>query len=123
MNCLDEYFAKKQEIFDYFGYVEDWVVIPLTDRRNFFWQLDQNEDGTGEVNYHEDEEIAREQDGNHYCDDIYTQRFLPKWVYRGADYTMICVDTHTDGNRFLAIFCNAKELNNHATQERVKPCK
>ena len=48
-------------------------------------------------------------DGNYYEDEIYTQRFLPKWVYRGEDYTMVCVDTHTDGNQFLRIFDNLKE--------------
>jgi len=45
-----------------------------------------------------------------YRNDIYTQRFLSKWVYRGEDYTMICVDTHTDGNKFLQIFNNKKEI-------------
>lgn len=45
-----------------------------------------------------------------YSNEIYTQRFLPKWVYRGKDYTMICVDTHTDGNKFLQIFDNSKEI-------------
>ena len=39
--------------------------------------------------------------GDYYCNSIYTQRFLSKWVYRGGDLTMISVDTHTDGNKFL----------------------
>ena len=40
------------------------------------------------------------ENGDTYSDEIYTQRFLPKWVYRGKDYTMILIDIHTDGNRF-----------------------
>lgn len=45
-----------------------------------------------------------------YSDEIYTQCFLPKWIYRGKDYTMILIDIHTDGNRFLAIYDNKKEI-------------
>lgn len=47
---------------------------------------------------------------NIYECQIYTQRFLPKWVYRADELTMICVDTQTDGNKFLMIFDNAKEV-------------
>ena len=31
MELLDRYFALQAEIFAYFGYVEDWRVIPLDD--------------------------------------------------------------------------------------------
>jgi hypothetical protein len=47
--------------------------------------------------------------GDYYQNDIYTNRFLPKWVYRGPEYTMIVVDTHTDGNQLLQVFANDKE--------------
>lgn len=46
--------------------------------------------------------------GNFYIEQICT-RNLSKWVYRGEMYTMIVVDTQTDGNKFLRIFDNAKE--------------
>ena len=42
--------------------------------------------------------------------DIYTQRFYDKWVWRGKDYTMIFCDTHTDGNKFFGIYDNKKEV-------------
>lgn len=29
MKQLDEYFKLQKEIYDYFGYKEDWVVIPI----------------------------------------------------------------------------------------------
>ena len=100
MTQLDAYFALQKEIYDYFGYVEDWVVIPLDDRRDMIWKL---VDGNS-VHYWEKGEETD------LCEDIiYTQCHLPKWVYRGKDYTMICVDTHTDGNKFLQIFSNDKE--------------
>ena len=57
-------------------------------------------------------EFAKEENNlfdDGYSDEIYTQQSLKKWVYRADDYTMVCVDTHTDGNQFLRIFDNAKE--------------
>ena len=79
------------------------------------WRLDQDDDGSGTVTYAmaiEDmpESQYDETKKNYYEDQIYTQRFLPKWVYRAEDYTMISVDTQCDGNKFLAIFDNTKEL-------------
>lgn len=43
-----------------------------------------------------------------YSGTIYTQRFLPKWVYRGPNHTMVSVDTHTDGNLVLMILITTK---------------
>jgi hypothetical protein len=65
----------------------------------------------GEVKFAETIEALDDWEaGEYYSNEIYTQRFLPKWVYRTDDYTMICVDTHVDGNKFLQIFDNAKEV-------------
>jgi hypothetical protein len=55
--------------------------------------------------------------GNHYGNEIYHQRFYSKWIHRGEAYTMIMVDTHTDGNKFLAIYDNAKELIDHPNRD------
>lgn len=111
MKLLNEYFKLQKEIFDYFGYTEDWKVIPLDDATEYFWQLQQDEDGGGYVNFSETIEKLKDiYAGEYYQHEIYTQRFLPKWVYRGEDYTMICVDTHVDGNKFLQVFDNTKEI-------------
>lgn len=102
---IDNYFALQDKIFEYFGYKEGWTVIPLNDCRQYFWFL------TGEGP--EDRVIFTEKNLFNiidiYSNEIYTQRFLKKWVYRTKRYTMICVDTHTDGNKFLQIFDNKKE--------------
>lgn len=108
MEQLDKFNGIKQEIFDYFGYVEDWVTIPIDDAREYYWTLHENKYGGGRVTFSETEE--EHNDDPFYENDIYTQRFLKKWVYRGKDFTMICVDTHTDGNKFLQIFDNNKEM-------------
>lgn len=109
MKLLDEYFELQKKVHEYFGYVEDWRVIPLDDSTDYFWTLDGEEHG-GEVLFADS--IAKLEDrgaGDYYSNSIYTQRHLPKWVYRGEGYTMICVDTHTDGNNFLQVFDNSKQ--------------
>lgn len=107
MKLLDKYNKVRQELFDYFGYKEDWRVIPIDDARHYYWRLQG--DGPGKVCFADTEDALLNEEGNYYENEIYTQRFLDKWVYRGKDYTMVVVDTHTDGNKFLQIFSNAKE--------------
>ena len=104
---IDNLFNTQQAVHDYFGYVEDWVVIPLDDAREYYWFVDEE---SGFVRFAEAKETLEDEDaGEYYEDEIYTQRFLPKWVYRTDDFTMISVDTHVDGNKFLRIFDNTKE--------------
>ena len=109
MKLLKEYFDIQKQVFAYFGYMEDWVTIPLSDETNMQWYLKEDGHGGGDVYYHENLNLENA-GGNFYSGHIYTQRFLPKWIYRGKDYTMISVDTQTDGNKFLMVFDNAKEV-------------
>lgn len=107
---FNEYFELQQKIFDYFSYVEDWKVIPLVDHREYYWTL-KGQDDDGEVVYYEKPITASVLlSEEYYAASIYTQRFLPKWVYRADDYTLICMDTHTDGNKFLGVFDNSREI-------------
>lgn len=110
MKLLDEYNSITTKIFEYFGYVEDWCIYPIQDYRDHWWRINGSEDD-GSVQFAEvplTDEIIKS--GEYYENEIYTQRFLDKWVYRGPEYTMILVDTHIDGNKFLQIFDNAKEI-------------
>ncbi len=107
MQLLTELLDIQQKIFDYFGYKQDWRILPLDDARDYFWRLEGGE--TGAVRFAETEEDLQGESEEYYENEIYTQRHLPKWVYRGEEYTMICVDTHTDGNQLLQVFDNAKE--------------
>lgn len=50
-----------------------------------------------------------------YSDEFYYVNNVPekekkKNVYYGKDYTLIIVDTRTDGNSFLAIYDNSKKI-------------
>lgn len=111
MDKLNQYFALQNEIFDYFGYVEDWRILPMDDATEYFWILDQDSNGSGNVRFAGSEDELS--DGDYYENEIYTQRHLQKWVYRGEEFTMIVVDTHTDSNQFLQIFRNSKERKYH----------
>jgi hypothetical protein len=108
LKILDEYLDLQAQVHAYFGYVEDWAVIPIDDARKYAWKLEG--EGPGTVKFADTEEELRAEEGHYYADEIYTQRHLPKWVYRGEEYTMVVVDTHVDGNKFLKIFDNANEI-------------
>jgi hypothetical protein len=112
MKELDDYFDLQKRIFDYFGYVEDWRVMPLHDCRDCYWCLrggDPETGGGGCSVVYSPAHLAEMTDDNHYESEVYTQRHLPKWVYRGAEYTMIVTDPQTDMNIFLSVFSNDKE--------------
>ncbi len=106
MELLTKYFDLQKEIYEYFGYVEDWVTIPLDDQTDSYWHLEREAVRFADTI----ENLKNEDAGEYYENEIYRQRFLPKHVYRGEDYTMICVDTHTDGNKFLQVFSNELEV-------------
>lgn len=107
---MDDEQAARKALFAYFGYVEDWRILPLEDCTKYYWQLHGGEAHGGVVEYADLKvELTDSGTGDYYQNDIYTNRFLPKWVYRGPEYTMIVVDTHTDGNKLLQVFTNDKE--------------
>lgn len=110
MELLDKEQAVRTEIFKYFGYVENWRVLPFQDCREYHWKIISDGQG-GDVMYASTtEDFDSDNVSDVYNDEIYTQRFLNKWVYRGEEFTMILVDTHCDGNQFLSIFTNALEI-------------
>lgn len=100
--------AAKNAIFAHCGYKQDWVVFPLDDQRDAYWCVEPSE--RGEVRWAEaPETLVDEEAGKYYNGAVYTQRFLKKWVFRGAELTLAVVDTQCDGNKLLMIFNNAKE--------------
>ena len=110
MQQLTDYMKLQKEIFEYFKFTPDWVVPPIDDRREFWWHLNEGDIKDSVFYAATETDLEDKEADNYYVNDIYTQRFYRRWVYRGSDYTMIMVDTHVDGNKFLAIFDNAKEI-------------
>jgi hypothetical protein len=104
MELIKNYEKAIQEIYDHVGFVEDWVVAPIDDCTDKFW--DYNDD---EVFYADSEEELKSESGQYYTDSIYKQRFYKKWVYVGKDFTMIFCDPHVDGMKWFRIFDNNKQ--------------
>jgi hypothetical protein len=104
-NLIESYFCLKNNVFEYFGYKEDWCVFPLDDARKYYWCISY--DGQTVCYADTRKELGTEEE---YEAEIYKQRFLTKWVYTADDYTMILVDTHVDLNRLLMVFDNKKEI-------------
>lgn len=106
MKLLDEEQRIRQEIFDYFGYKEDWKVLPFDDGREFYWFLDGDE-----VRFNPSKvDLLQDDNDTGYSNVIWNYRHLPKQEYRGEKYTMLIVDTQTDDNKFLQIFDNTKKI-------------
>lgn len=105
MKLLENYEKALQEIYDHVGFVEDYIIYPINDNTEYFWDCD------GETIFFADtEKEFEDEDGNYYESEVYTQRFYKKWIYEGKDFTMIFEDTHTDGMKYFAVFDNAKRL-------------
>ena len=99
MKLLDEYKGKEKEIHEYFGYEEEWEMYPIDDCIKFYWTL--KEDHVWFWDTLEEAKIGEEE---------YSCYILSDGVYVKEDYTMIKVDSQTDGNKLLAIFDNYKEV-------------
>lgn len=111
-DIVAQYFELQEKLFEYFGYKPDWKVIPPDPCMDHYWMLTgpENDSSTNVVWSKKQFTKKLIKKGNEiYSGTIYTQRFLQKWVYRGPKHTMVCVDTHTDGNQVLMIFDNDRE--------------
>ena len=134
---IDAYFSAKAAVHKAFCYKPDYVEIPLDDCRGQRWMLVGGE-GAGAKLVYSDEPLAartfedarahleadiasgKDTKANYpefFGGPIYTQRFLPKWVYRTKTHVMVCYDTETDDNKFLLIFDAALECDDDAVRE------
>lgn len=106
MELISKYQNALQAIYDHVGFKEDWVIAPIDDCTEKFWNTDDNK-----VYYADSIEEFKLKDGNFYIDDLYKQRFYKKWIYVGEEFTMIFCDPHVDGMKWFRIFDNAKRIN------------
>ena len=108
MKILDEYLKLQKEIYDYFGYKEDWKAFTIDDCRSVYWRIIGNDS----VIFSEDEKDIKENIDNmeYYECSIYKSRFVDKSIYIGKEFTMIIVETLIDDNKHLSIYDNAKEI-------------
>jgi hypothetical protein len=103
MKLIENYKKALEAVYQHVGFHEDWVVAPLDDETDKFW----NEDGEI-VRYADSVEELERETGNYYEDEIYKQRFYSKWVYEGKDFTMIFCNPGVDGMQWFRLFDNSK---------------
>lgn len=101
MKLLKQYFEIENEIYEYFGFVQQWTIFPLSDETAHYWFVDNDKC------YYNLEPFSEEniEDGRHSSGVVMKKGILAK-----DDYTMIAIDTLCDGNRYLGIFDNEKQL-------------
>lgn len=110
MNLIEKYCNALDDIYNHVGFKADWVVYPIDDCTEYYWKIIGDNPFEQEVAYHEEHLQVVVLDGNHYQDEIYTQRFYEKWIYEGKEYTMIFCDSHTDGMKYFKVFANINRL-------------
>lgn len=103
---IDDYFEAKAKVHKLFGYVSDWTEMSMEDYREYDWMLVKDRCVYGEKL---DEKNIK--DGNHYSGYLVDSK-----IYTTDVYTMIPVDTESDGNKFLMIFDAKREV----TDEKLK---
>lgn len=106
MNIIEKYNKALEDIYNHVGFQEDWVVYPIDDRTHYYWKIKCSIS----VGYGKDKKTVINETGEYYEDEIYTQRFYTKHVYRGETYTLIFCDPHVDGMKYFAIYSNDKEM-------------
>lgn len=127
---VSNYFKLRDKIFAHVGYKQDWCVWQIDDSRDQFWAINPAPNPPGDDRERGDIWFSSKREtieyvithggewGPHgsdfYSNTVYTNRFLPKWVYRGPLLTMIVADTHTDGNKYLQLFRNENEVKGSA---------
>ncbi len=121
MKELDEYFKLQQTIYDLFQFKEGWRVYPFDDMREAWWSVEGNNVYWSDKKENHQKLIDQEYeiddipDDDVYSGEIKGNRYLDPFglsIYEDKDkkFSMIIVDTYTDGNVFLMIFDNERRL-------------
>jgi hypothetical protein len=115
-DALTRYFAAKAEVHAGFGYQPNWREIPLDDAREMYWMLvgGEGEDAACVYSKKPFTEETLKTGQVIYSSDIYTQRFLEKYVFRVAGFVMVSADPKVNLNKFLMVFDAAKECTDDA---------
>lgn len=109
---LDDYFAIRENVFEYFGYKERARAYPIDDMRDVYWSRDDTHIYWSYKKEHQQQCLKQFHDyQNIPDDDAYSDVLLEgPWISIDGKYTLFLEDTQTDGNVFLRIFDNAKKV-------------
>jgi len=106
---LNGFFNLRRDIKHYFGYEDDWEMLPLDDERDMYWMLVEGKSPF--VVYSEAPLTPKTISEGEFCfGPVFDHRKTRRTAYRRDDLVAVPVDTQTDGNKFLMIFDTAKEV-------------
>lgn len=107
-NLLNRYQEIEQQIYNYFGYKEDWSKFCIDDCTEYFWYFGKCEDVfyCNARNKEEAKKIILIGIESYSC------RIINNHIYKKNDLTLMLLNTECDGNIFLSIFDNSKEIKN-----------
>ena len=109
---LTQYFEAEKAVHAHIGYTEQWRVYPLEDSTGMYWHLHNGKiyfaESIEALQYGLTEEGLFESPSEFDKADYYGEYI--EGTYKGDQYTGFTMDTHTDGNSFLSIFDNSKEV-------------
>ena len=105
MDLLKNYDKALQDIYEYFGFVPDYVTLPIKDRTESYWCIDDEK-----IYYADSRQELVDDEGNYFESLIFKNDFYDKWIYEGEDFTMIFENTQTNGMRYFSIFPNSKRI-------------
>lgn len=107
MKLLDDYRNALLEIYKHISFVEEWRVYPIDDCSEKYWYIKRFD----EIVYFDTRQDYESNNESHkYSNDIINRGVVGKGIFRGELFTGILADTNTDGNKFLSIFDNEKEM-------------
>lgn len=95
---IEQHFSSEQEILERFGHERNWHVAPLDDARDSWWLII---DGSLCWWNEEPEDIE---------DAEYDGEIVNNYIHRVEGYCLVHIDTSCDGNEFLMILDEEKEL-------------
>jgi hypothetical protein len=111
----------KQQIFEAFGYVEDWRAFPLFIELSAHWFL-TGEEGEDEIVFSPTPFTTEliESGEQIFSAYVYSYRHLNKYVYRTDTHTMVLADPRSDLNIFLYVFDNKNQCTDEGLIEFYK---
>lgn len=102
---IEKYQSALDSIYEHVGFKEDWAIFPLDPQMEMFWKMDDDK-----VYYAESEHELETESGKYYESTIVKQRFYKKWVYEGAEFTLIFTTQHVDGMSYFTLFNNKNRI-------------
>lgn len=117
---LSRYNELESQILNYFGYQQEWTMLPLDDMTMMYWMLaDDKVVWSDKLLTAETVEKGMEiYDAVAYIAFNMTER----WIWTKDDYTLLRVNTRSDNNHLLMVFDNSRQVTDRELIKLYKEC-